>query len=126
MVDPPRALPSIPAVTDTQDVSLETKDVLEHDAESGTYRASFDSSSESVCWAVVSMVATISETRPTALPSLATVIDPDALDAALYPKPSDQSRGDVHVTFRYDGHEVTVHSYGIITVQPEEDGTTAG
>lgn len=117
MFNPSREQPSIPEIAELQDPTFEQKDALEYDPETDCYRASFDIGSESVCWAIVSVVAAISGTRKTELPSLGSVVDADALNALLSSSLSDQSPGDVHVTFDYDGHEVTVHSYGIITVQ---------
>lgn len=117
MFNPSREPSSIPEIAEVRDSTFEQKDALEYDPETDSYRASFDSSSESVCWAVVSMVAAISGTRRTELPSLGSAVDADALDALLHSQPSDQSSGDVHVTFDYDGHEVTVHSYGVVSVQ---------
>lgn len=121
MTDLTRELPAIPAITDVQEESVEENDTLDYNPETGTYRASFDGSSETVCQAVVSMVSAISKTNPTELPPLGETIDPDALGAVLYSSPSNQSQGDVHVTFWYADYEVTVHSYGIVAVRPGEE-----
>lgn len=118
MVDPPRELSSAPDVTEVREGSWQKKDSLDYDAETDTYRAAFDSASESVCHAVVSMVAAVTESQPTDLPPLNGTVDSEALETLIRSQTTDRSRGDVHVSFRYAGHEVTVHNYGIVAVRP--------
>lgn len=110
--------PLAPAVTDRQWNSIEKRDVLEYDAESETYRASFDGDARSVCTAVVSTVAAVSRTRPTELPPLHSVVDTDALTALVESTVTGPSGSDIHVSFTFDGYPVTVHSYGLVTVHP--------
>lgn len=113
--------PHAPAVTDCQPDDGGGADTIDYDSDTDTYRASFDSATDSVPMAVLSTVATVAETDPTALQSLHSVVDPDALDALMRPAADTPERGDVHVSFTLDGHDVTVHSYGIVAVQPPED-----
>jgi hypothetical protein len=104
--------------------SIEKREALEYSAETDTYRASFDSNNESVCAAVISAVAVVSETKPRELPPLYSVCDPDALAALVTPTVVGPSNGDIQVSFTFAGHEVTIHGYGIIAVQsPREDST---
>jgi hypothetical protein len=105
-------------MSDSQGSTIEKREALEYSAETDTYRASFDSSSESVCTAVISTVAAVSETKPMELPPLYSVCDPDALAALVTPTVIGPPNGDVHVSFTFAGYTVTVHDYGVIAVQP--------
>lgn len=102
----------------------EFDEAIEHDPESNTYRAAFDGSAESPSTAVVSVVATVADRDPLEMESLYSVVDPDALDTLMNPVRADPSRGDTHVGFTLDGHEVTVHSYGVISVRPPDEMNT--
>lgn len=82
---------------------------------SRAFRTTFDRQSESVCVAVISAVAAVSNTRPKELEPLQGVVDTDALDALFQPG----SHG--HVTFPYSGYEVNVRSDGELTLAPERD-----
>ena len=117
----PTRPPPAPDVSDSQWDSIEKYDVLEYDANTGTYRASFDSTSESVCAAVIATVAAVSETTPTELPSLYSVIDADAVEALVESTVAGPPNGDVHVSFTFNECDVTVHTYGIIAVQPSQE-----
>jgi len=112
--------PSAPTI-DNSDWDGNKKDALGYNAEFDTYRASFDSDSRSTTEAVISTVGVVSETKPLELPPLYSVIDPDALEGMVQPAVRGPSNGDSHVTFTYVDHTVTVHSYGIITVQPPQE-----
>lgn len=115
--DPPPA----PPLTQCRSKDVEPRDIFEYDADTDTYRASFDKNSRSIGTAVVSMVATISDTDPEDLGPLQSMVNPDALDRLLNPDIVSPSRGDTHVTFTLDGYDVTVHSYGFIDVRPPEN-----
>lgn len=67
---------------------------------------------------VVAAVAAATDLDPTddELAPLATVIDPDALDALFDPVGGDASRADGRVSFRYHDHEVTVDDTGRVVV----------
>lgn len=120
----PRRPPPAPDLTERQWDSIEKQDVLEYNLESKTYRVSFDSTTESVCTAVISTVATVSQMRPMELPPLCSVIDPDALGTLVETTVLGPSNGDVQVSFSLNDCKVTVHTYGIITVQPPQAETT--
>ena len=51
------------------------------------------------------------------LDPLYSAIDPDALEN-LFRQTATKSRGDRRVDFEVDGYSVTVHSYGIIHIEP--------
>lgn len=112
--------PPVPDICDSNRDAIEKQEVLEYHPDSDTYRSSFDSETESVTMAVTSTVAVVSETQPMELPSLCSVCDPDALETVVQPPVPGPSNIDIHVTFTFADHPVTVHSYGIITVRPPE------
>ena len=116
MTNSSKELPPAPDVTGRRWDSVDKQEILEYDAESETYRASFDSSTGSVSTAVISTVAAVAETNPQELPPLYSFVDPDALDAVVESTVTRPSKGDVYVSFNFDGYPVTVHNAGIITV----------
>ncbi|MFB6129826.1 MAG: HalOD1 output domain-containing protein [Salinigranum sp.] len=72
----------------------------------------FSPRSTSPSIAVVEAVAAAAEVSPADVdPPLAAAIDPDALDRLFAPDT------DGRVTFPYAGHEVTVTSDGLVTVE---------
>lgn len=101
----------------------EAGDAIEYDPETDTYRATYDGSTESASTAVVSTVAAVAEVGPLEIEPLYATVDPDALDALMDPVVSGPSRGDIRVTFSLAGHDVTVHSYGIVAVRPPDEET---
>lgn len=108
-------------MTDTEWNSIEGRDVLEYSSETETYRATFDSTIESVHTAIVSTVAAVLETHPLELPPLYSVVDPTGLETLVEPTVASSSGGDIHISFTLNGCNVTVHSYGIIAVQPSQE-----
>lgn len=75
-----------------------------------TQQGSFDGRTETAGMAVISTVATRSDTDPAELDPLWNVVNPDALDALFQPGAVGQ------VAFTYSGYEVVVHSDGDIGV----------
>ena len=72
-------------------------------------------SNETVGGAVIEAIAQASGTDPLEIEPLYDVLDPDALDALFTDPLTGASRdGDIAVTFRLAGYEVTVWSYGRI------------
>lgn len=76
------------------------------------------------------IVMTVAETRgvdPLDLPPLYDAIDPDALERLFTSSVSPPTPSSIQVHFTYEGHEVTVHNDGDVTVIPESDysGSTA-
>lgn len=90
-----------------------------YDPDTETYRAFFDAPPESVIMAITAVVARATETDPTAINPLYSAIDPDALDTLMNPGSDPQPDSNIHVTFTLEGHEVTVHSHGMIRVTPK-------
>lgn len=76
-----------------------------------THQATIGNETESVAMTVVSTVAVYSNTDPTQMTPLATVIDPDALDMVFH-----SCEPDLQVTFPYANYEVTVHGTNDITL----------
>lgn len=113
-----RAPPPVPDVATTEWDAIKKRDILDYDAETDTYRASFDSAKETVCMAVIAVVAVVSDTSPAELPPIQSVIDTDAFDQLIESAATGPSTGDIHVSFTFAGCSVTVHSYGIIAVHP--------
>lgn len=114
--DPSRGLPP---TRDGQSIQLNTVDAGEWDDDTPgreTYRVSYDSSTESVCTAVVSAIATVSGEHSTEVGPLHSVINVDALEAVLDSQPSDESGSSISVTFTVDDCDVTVRETGLITV----------
>jgi hypothetical protein len=62
------------------------------------------------------MVASIAEADPMDLPPLYDVVDPDVLDAFCSSRTSKDLRR--HVSFEYEGFEVTVYCSGLIELAP--------
>lgn len=116
-----------PVASDLSDGQWDSEDAyeaIEHHTETDTYRTSFDSTTDSVALAVVLSVAAAEETNPQELPSLSSIVDWNALEALVQPNETQPSGKDRHVTFNFVGYQVTVHSYGIIAIQPAHDSTT--
>lgn len=114
--DTPRGPPRALSAMNQTDGGAE-RNAVEYDRATESYRASFDSSTDSVCMAVLSTVATVADVDPIDLPSLHSVVDPDALETMMEPAVDAPSRGDVRVSFTLDGHDVTVHGCGVVTVR---------
>lgn len=118
--------PPSPDTTDAHQDPTELGEAVEYSADTDTYRASFDSDTESVCRVVISTVAVVSETEPTELPPLYSVVNPDALEKLVDSTDGESSSSDFRVSFGFDGHTVTVHSHGVVAVQPPQaNGDTA-
>lgn len=83
------------------------------------YRTLYDHNRTETTTAVISTVAEAADTDPLDMESLQTAVDIDALDVLMSPRRG--ADGDLHVSFRYHGHDVTVSSYGGITVQSSSD-----
>lgn len=112
--------PPVPQLREIEWESADPSDVLDYNADEEVYRASFDSTTESVDMAVVMTVALVSGTEPFELPPLYSAIDPDLLDEQNKPTVTGPQNTDFTVSFTYYGWDVTVHSDGIIAVQPSE------
>ena len=96
-------------------------EAVEYSQESGTARTQFDQEKTPASMAVIATLADLLGTDPGALDPLYATIDPDGLDALISVRNGTNS--DFHVTFTHEGHSITVHSYGLITITPEHELT---
>ncbi len=96
-------------------------EAVEYSQESGTVRTQFDQEKISASMAVIATLADAMDTDPVELDPLNSTVDPDALDALVRVRYG--TNGDSHVTFTHEGHAITVHSYGIVTIVPEHEPT---
>lgn len=81
------------------------------------YQAEFDPTTDSVCEIVIRTIAVLNNAKPTDLPPLSGVIDPEALDALFRPRASEhQCCTDTSLRFGYDVYSVDVYSDGQIVV----------
>ncbi|MDR5674359.1 HalOD1 output domain-containing protein [Halalkaliarchaeum sp. AArc-GB] len=99
-------------------VGVET---VEYFQESGTVRTQFDHEKTPASMAVIATLADVMGTDPVELDPLHSTVDPDALDAFVRVRYG--TNGDSHVTFTHEGHAITVHSYGVITITSEHEPT---
>ena len=95
---------------------------VEYCDKTDTYRTEFDSRTRTATEAVVSAVETATGRESLDLPTLYTVIDPDALEALLR-TPSPSRLPGVTVTFDYADCEVTVKNHGTILVEPRSSNS---
>lgn len=116
-----RGPPAAPDVTGSQWGSLKKDETVEYDAETETYRTSFDTTTQSVSAAVISTIAAISETPPIELPPLYSVVEPDALEKVVDARATGPTGRDVHVSLSFEGYDVSIASYGIIEVRRPDD-----
>ena len=96
-------------------------EAVEYSQEFGTVRTHFDQEKTPASMAVIATLADLLETDPVELDPLHSTIDPDELDALVRVRYG--TDGDTHVTFTHEGHGITVHSYGVITISPEHEPT---
>ena len=94
---------------------------VEFAQESLTVRTQFDQEETPASMAVVATLADVMDTDPVELDPLQSTVDADELDALV--RVRNGTNGDTHVTFTHEGHAITVHSYGVITVTPEHELT---
>lgn len=99
------------------DDSSDAGDGLEYNTDGDTYRTEF-ARTDRPSTVVVKAVAAITGRPQDDLEPLFYSIDPEALDALFQPAVEGEHRGDVDVSFSYQGFDVAVHSYGIIDVRP--------
>jgi hypothetical protein len=85
------------------------------DADTGQFRATFDSDRDSTSLAVVDVVASINRTDPLELTPLQSVIETTALDELTS---GDLGGGFDSIRFRYENCQVTVRSDGVIEAIP--------
>ena len=96
-------------------------EVVEYDQESGTVRTQFDQEKTPASMAVIATLADVMDTDPVELDPLHSTVDADELDALVRVRTG--TNGDTHAAFTYEGHAITVHSYGVTTITPEHELT---
>jgi hypothetical protein len=93
--------------------------VLEYDEEFARHVIDTDNDEgRSTSELVVYGIAQVTDTDPTSLRPLGEVIDPDALDT-IFDRNGAGELGDAHLSFGYEGHEVTVFNHGRITISEQ-------
>lgn len=96
---------------------------VEYSLESGTVRTWFDQEKTPASTAVIASLAEVLDTDPVELSPLNSAVDLEALDALVQVRRG--TTEDIHITFTHEGHEIRVHSYGVITISlPEPDPAT--
>lgn len=113
----PSASPPTPGVHNL-DRSVCAFDSFEYQADGNVFHATYTSDTTDASVAVVSALATVTDTDPVAIGPLHSAVDTDALDSLFAREPGDDN--DVSVTFAFDGHDVTVHSGGALSVHPPD------
>ena len=98
-------------------------EAVEYSQESVTVRTQFDQAKTPASMVVIATLADVMDSDPVELTPLHSVVDPAALDALVQVR--NGATGDTHITFTHEGHEIRVHSYGVITITPQEHGPTA-
>jgi hypothetical protein len=98
-------------------------EVVEYSRDSATVRTQFDQEKTPASVAIIATLADVLDTDPVDLSPLYATVDPDALDALV--RARNGAHGDIHITFTHEGHEIRVHSYGVITITPLEHEPTA-
>jgi len=96
-------------------------EAVEYSQESETVRTQANQSKTPASMAVIATLADVMDTDPVELDPLYSTIDSDALDAFV--RVRNRTDGDTHVTFTHEGHTITVHSYGVVTITPERELT---
>lgn len=93
------------------------QDGLDYNANTGTYRTTFSIHDTQPSTAVLQAIARLEDVEPTALDSLHPTVDPDALNRLMLSGLRGQD-GDVRVSVSIGGYRATIHSYGIIKLDP--------
>ncbi|TMT79080.1 hypothetical protein E2L06_19870 [Haloterrigena sp. H1] len=96
-------------------------EAVEYVPDSGTVRTQFDQEKIPASIAVIATLADVLDTDPVELDPLHSTVDLDEVDALVRVRSG--TDGDTHVTFTHEGHAITVHSYGVITITPEHELT---
>lgn len=98
----------------------ESLSILDFDAESESFRATYDSTRDSASLAVVDVVATACGRDPLNLTPLQSVIDTDSLDELATETSTGHGTGD-SISFCYEEFEITVFSEGVIEADLTEN-----
>ncbi|NUC72614.1 hypothetical protein HTZ84_09875 [Haloterrigena sp. SYSU A558-1] len=88
--------------------------------EDGIYQAEYDSTRDQPSLAVVAAVAAVDNSDPVEMNPLHNVIDTGALNE-LFSATTSGGQRNGHISFSYEGYEVTVFSEGVIKVNSVEN-----
>lgn len=99
-------------------VEVET---VEYFQESSTVRTQFAQEKTPASMAVIATLSEVMDTDPTELSPLHFTVDTEALDALVQVR--NGTNGDVQVAFTHEGHTITVYSYGVVSITPEQELT---
>lgn len=120
----PRSLPPPSALVGTNGKGIDPREVLDYDAKTGTYRASFEINQEMIDEAILLVVAAVTRRDPLELPLLSPMLDTEAVERLVDSSITGSPSGDLQVSFMFADCEVTIHSYEVIAVRPlNEDAT---
>lgn len=99
---------------------VDSMSIITFDVGNESFQATYDSNRDSPSLAVVAVVAAALDSDPLTLTPLHSSIDADALDELA--TESANGRGDDnHISFCYEGLEVTVSTEGVIEAAPPEN-----
>ena len=96
-------------------------EAVEYAQKSKTVRTQFDQEKTPASMAVVATLADVLDTDPVELDSVHSTVDADQLDALV--RVRNGTNRDTHVAFTHEGHAITVHSYGVVSITPEQEPT---
>lgn len=96
-------------------------EAVEYHPETATVRTQFKQEKTPASLAVVATLAEVMDADPVKLDPLHSTVDPDALDTLL--RVGNGTTGDAHLTFTHEGHEITVCSYGVVSITPGHEST---
>ena len=99
---------------------VESLSDIEFDAESGSYRATYDSTRDSASFAVIAVVATALDRDPLNLTPLQSVIETDSLEELATGSSIDDGNRR-SISFPYEGFEITIFSDGVIRADSAEN-----
>ncbi|TMT77987.1 hypothetical protein E2L06_18670 [Haloterrigena sp. H1] len=117
---------SLPARKSISVDGLNSIGTLEYDERTGRYRATYDHGQDFPSEVIIHAVAAVSNTFPTDLEPLYSVIDPDALDSLCASLTQGRHEGDARVTFEFHGYTVALNSYGVVEVDPTTHEMASG
>ncbi|ELY94612.1 hypothetical protein C483_02735 [Natrialba hulunbeirensis JCM 10989] len=96
-------------------------EAVEYCQECESVRTQFDQERTPASMASIATLADLLGVDPVELDPLHSTVDPDKVDAFV--RARNRTDGDSHITFTHEGHAITVHSYGVITITPEHELT---
>lgn len=102
---------------------VDSMEAVEFDVDGDRFRATFDDERDSLCLAVVAVIAVATDRDPAELPPLNEYIDTDALNAVFSTTPG-AGRRTGRISFTYEGFALTVGTDGTIEASPVSAGSS--